>query len=275
MERKHMRFETNSPIGILDSGVGGFSVARRVRSLLPGEDFLYLGDGAHFPYGNYDKDTIVALSRKMFRFLSQRRVKALLVACNTISCTLEELREEAQCPVLDVVQAGVDAAADLNLQRVGVISTVFTHASGCYQDRLRAKGGERPRIFSRGCRDLARLIEQGLDTPEGLARIEADLRRELDGLVQGENIQCCILGCTHYPLVEGSIRKLYPGLPLIDPAEEMAQTLRRDLLARGLLNPQTGLGTLDIYTTGDPEEYARRAEQAQLGPVRSVERVSI
>jgi glutamate racemase len=93
--------------------------------------------------------------------------------------------------------------------------------------------------------------------------------------VQGENIQCCILGCTHYPLVEGSIRKLYPGLSLIDPAEEMAQTLRRDLLARGLLNPQTGLGTLDIYTTGDPEEYARRAEQAQLGPVRSVERVSI
>ena len=87
------------PIGVLDSGIGGFSVARQVQRLLPEEDLLYFGDGAHIPYGNHDEETIVAMARYMFRFLEQRQVKALLVACNTISCVLDRCGDAVSCPV--------------------------------------------------------------------------------------------------------------------------------------------------------------------------------
>ena len=99
--------------------------------------------------------------------------------------------------------------------------------------------------------------------------VEADLRQEMDGIV-GEGIQCCVLGCTHYPLVADSIRRLYPGLPLIDPAEEMARALKERLEGEGLLAPGGRPGGLTIYTTGGVEEYALRARQVGLERIGGV-----
>ena len=101
-------------------------------------------------------------------------------------------------------------------------------------------------VLSCGCPDLARLVEHNLGDPSGLQEVERNLRKELDHMVLEENIQCCVLGCTHYPLVEDSIRKLYPGLPLIDPAEQMALELRDSLTARELLRERDTGGRLDI-----------------------------
>ena len=100
-----------APIGVLDSGIGGFSVVRQVQRLLPGEELIYFGDGAHIPYGNHSEETVVAMARYMFSFLEERGVKALLVACNTISCVLERCTDAASCPVFSAVQAGAGAAA--------------------------------------------------------------------------------------------------------------------------------------------------------------------
>ena len=263
-------FHAQSPVGILDSGIGGFSVVRQVRQLLPGEDLLYFGDGAHVPYGNHDRQTIVAMSRYMFAFMARHEVKALLVACNTISCVMEECRDLVDCPVFSAVQAGADAVVELGAQRVGVISTVYTHAARSYPQYIHASSPRELAVFSRGCPNLARLVEENLGDPAGMALVEADLRRELDEMVYRDKIQCCVLGCTHYPLVEESIHKLYPHLTLIDPAQGMARHLRDDLAARGLLREGEGPGRLDIYTTGDVEQYALRAAQAGLGPVSSV-----
>ena len=113
----------NNPIGIIDSGIGGFSVVRRVQKQLPHENIVYFGDGANTPYGNHNAQDILALTRYMLAFMRQRRVKALLVACNTISCLLDEYRREMDCPVLSVVQAGAESVAQLPVERVGVIST--------------------------------------------------------------------------------------------------------------------------------------------------------
>ena len=261
----------NSPVGVLDSGIGGFSVVRQVQRLLPQENLIYFGDGAHIPYGNHPRDKIVAMARYMFQFMEQHQVKALLVACNTISCVVDRCEDAVSCPVFNAVQAGADAVARREeLEKVGVISTVFTHNSRCYPQRILAQSPKKLVVLSCGCSDLARLVEHNLGDPAGMAAVEENLRQELDHMVRVDHIQSCVLGCTHYPLVEDSIRKLYPGLDLIDPAEEMARALKQSLSQRDLLRTEDP-GTLDIYTTGDVAEYALRARQVGLARVASVQ----
>lgn len=262
---------SSAPVGILDSGIGGFSVVKQVQKLLPGEDLLYFGDGAHVPYGNHPREVILDMARYMFRFMEERGVKALMVACNTISCVLDGCAGELKCPVFSAVQAGADAAARLEVDKVGVISTVFTHNSRVYPQKIRAQSPRKVVVLSCGCPDLARLVEHSLGSPEGMARVEENLRRELDHMVLEEKVDCCVLGCTHYPLVEDTIRRLYPGLVLIDPAEEMARSLREYLDREGLNNPRRSPGTLTVCTTGDVEEYALRAAQVGLERVSKVE----
>ena len=262
-------YSKNSPIGVIDSGIGGFSVARQVQKLLPGEDLIYLGDGAHVPYGNRPEEDIVTLSRYLFRFMEGRQVKALLLACNTISCVMDRCRDEVSCPCFDIVQAGVDAVCGLEAEKVGVISSVFTHQSGCYPRRIHAQAPGRE-VVSRGCPNLARLVEHNLGDEAGMALVEEDLHREMDQMVLEDHIECCILGCTHYPLVADRIRKLYPDLPLVDPAEQMALDVRACLEREGLCREAGVSGRLDVFTTGDVKECARRAREAGLERLGSV-----
>lgn len=257
-------FDRNSPLGILDSGIGGFSVARQVRRLMPGEDVIYFGDGANVPYGNHTEAEIVSMARYMFSFMEERGVKALLVACNTISCVLDKCRDAVSCPVFSAVQAGADAAVASGAGRIGVISTVFTHNARCYPRMILRQSPRAVVVLSCGCPDLARLVEHSLGDPAGMAKVEEDLQLEMDDLVYRDKVDCCVLGCTHYPLVEDSIRRLYPGLELIDPAREMARSAKAELTRRHLLRESSRRGRLEIFTTGDREEYALRARQVGL-----------
>lgn len=263
--------DRNSPIGILDSGIGGFSVALQVQRLLPGERLIYFGDGANVPYGNHPEETIVALSRYMFEFMEQQQVKVLLVACNTISCVVDRCRDAVSCPTFHTIQVGADAAVRSGCGRIGVISTVFTHNSGLYPKRIRESCTPQPQVLSRGCPDLARLVEHNLGSRDGMVQVEEELRRELSPLVEEQGIQCCLLGCTHYSLVADSIRRLYPDLALVDPAEEMARGLERYLETKDLKRTEERAGCLRIYTTGNPEEYALRAAQVGLERLDGVE----
>ena len=260
----------NCPIGIIDSGIGGFSVARRVQKLLPHENLLYLGDGANTPYGNHTGQEILELTRYMLRFMRDHEVKGLLVACNTISCLIDQYRDEMDCPVFSVVQAGADAVAQLPYQKIGVISTCFTAESGCYP-RLIEQVAPGRQIISHGCPNLANLVEQNVGNPDAQPLIDGDLTENLEPLVSREQIQCCVLGCTHYPLVEENIRRLYPDLVLVDPAERMAEGLKAYLSQSDLMNEQTETGRLDIFTTGSLEEYIKKANKVGLNPINSVQ----
>lgn len=260
----------NSPIGILDSGIGGFSVVKQVQRLLPGEDILYFGDGAHVPYGNHPEQTIVALSRYMFEFMEQHKVKVLLVGCNTISCVIERCRDLVSCPVFNAVQAGVSGVLSEGEKRVGVISTVFTHSCQTYPRQLQAQGDAGLKVCSRGCPNLASLVEHNLGSGEGMDQVERELRLELGELVEKENIRCCVLGCTHYSLVSDCIQKLFPHLALVDPALEMARSLKQYLEEHDLVRAWEGNGHVRIYTTGDVKEYALRAEQVGLERVEEI-----
>lgn len=249
----------NNPIGIIDSGIGGFSVARRVQKQLPHENIVYFGDGANTPYGNHNAKDILALTRYMLAFMRQRKIKALLVACNTISCLVDEYRREMDCPVLSVVQAGAESVAQLPVERIGVISTCFTASTGCYPALIAQLAPEK-QVFSHGAKHLANLVEHGASE----AAIDAELKENLDGLVHRDQVECCLLACTHYPLVEDNIRRLYPQLHLVDPAQRMASELERCLKESRQVSRRTTPGTLELFTTGDPQEYIRAARRAGL-----------
>ena len=259
-----------SPIGIIDSGIGGFSVARKVQQQLPHENLLYFGDAGNNPYGNHSAEEILTMTRYMLRFMEERGVKALLVACNTISCLIDRYRDEMSCPVLSVVEAGAQAVAQLRAHKVGVISTCFTHSTRCYPDLIGKTAPDKV-VVSHGCPDLANLIERSMGDPAGQPAIDADIQTNLEELVNEEKVACCVLGCTHYPLVEENIHRLYPGLELVDPADQMTKTIRAYLQENGLVNDQEALGTLDIFTTGSVEEYQKKAEKVGLGPITSVQ----
>lgn len=256
----------NDAIGIIDSGIGGFSVARRVQKQLPHENLIYFGDGANTPYGNHGAKDILALTRYMLAFMRQRKVKALLVACNTISCLLEEYRREMNCPVLSVVQAGAEAAAQLPAERIGIISTCFTASTGCYP-ALIAQMAPKKQVFSHGAKHLASLVEHGASDEA----IDQELKENLDGLVHRDQVECCLLACTHYPLVEDNIRRLYPQLHLVDPAQRMASELECCLKENRQLSGRTAPGTLELYTTADPQDYVRAAQRAGLEGIISAQ----
>ena len=259
-----------SPIGIIDSGIGGFSVALKMQQQLPHENLLYFGDGGNMPYGNHSAEEILTMTRYMLRFMEERGVKALLVACNTISCLIDRYRDDMTCPVLSVVEGGADAVSQMGVDKVGVISTCFTHSTRCYPDLIGKKAPDKE-VVSHGCPDLAKLVEANVGDPAGQEILDADIQANMDALVNQEKIDCCVLGCTHYPLVEKNIQRLYPGLPLIDPADQMAKTIAGYLQGNGLVNDQPGKGTLDIYTTGSVEEYREKAAKVGLNPVTSVQ----
>ena len=164
------------------------------------------------------------MTRYMLRFMEERGVKALLVACNTISCLIDRYRGDMTCPVLSVVEAGADAVSQMAVHKVGVISTCFTHSTRCYPDLIGKKAPDKE-VVSHGCPDLAKLVEANVGDPAGQGILDADIQANMDALVNQEKIDCCVLGCTHYPLVEKNIQRLYPGLPLIDPADQMAKTI--------------------------------------------------
>ena len=202
----------------------------------------------------------------MLDFMRQRKVKALLVACNTISCLIDEYRREMDCPVPSVVQAGGGVGGPICPRtRVGVISTCFTASTGCYPALIAQLSPEK-QVFSRGYKIWPPWWSMGQSA--GHRRGAAE---NLDDLVHHDEVECCLLACTHYPLVEDHIHRLYPQLQLVDPADRMAQELERCLKENRQISRRSEPGTLEIYTTADPQDYIRAARRAGLEGVISAQ----
>lgn len=262
--------DRTSPIGIIDSGIGGFSVARKLQKYLPKENLVYFGDSVNVPYGNHTSDEILNMTHSMLRFMEQRQVKVLLVACNTIACLIDRYRDDMNCPVFSVVEAGADAVRELDLDQVGVLSTCFTANSRCYPDLI-GKRSPKTQVFSYGSPDLANVVEHHLCDPEGQKIIDDSIRSNMGQLLAMADIRDCVLGCTHFSLLEDHFKRLFPEVALIDPAEQMAGTVQAYLEGSNLANPSRSAGMLDIFTTGDAVECRAGAERAGLSLISSVQ----
>lgn len=220
------------PIGVFDSGVGGLTVVREIFRQLPEESVLYIGDTARVPYGPRGAETVTRFALELASFLLTRDVKALVVACNTVSaCSIEAIRAASPVPVIDVIGPTVAAALDRTRRNVlGVIGTVATVGSGVYQ---RAVQSLRPgaELLAQPCPLFVPIAEEGLGD-HAVAELMAE---EYLGRFRETDLDILILGCTHYPLLTGTLgRVLGPGVTLIDSAEPTARVLAQVLRSRGL-----------------------------------------
>src|SRR5277367_750407 len=191
-----------APLGVFDSGLGGLTVVRALRAALPNEDIVYLGDTARVPYGTKGPATVVKYALGCARHLVGRGVKAIVIACNTVSAVApDRLRIELDLPVLGVIEPGARAAvAATRNGKIGVLATNATIASGAYPRAVSAIS-TRAETVGQAAPLLVPLAEEGWTEGE-VPRLA--VRRYLEPLLR-ENIDVIVLGCTHYPLLRGVI----------------------------------------------------------------------
>lgn len=258
------------PIGVFDSGVGGLSVAREIRHALPAEDILYFADTAYVPYGDRTTDEVRERTLAVGRYLEERGIKALVVACNTASgAALEALREELRIPVIGLEPAVKPAIRDSANGRVGVMATVGTLGSARFA-RLLENYAAGKHVHPQPCPGLADAIEDGvLEGPDLDARLEAYVAP-----LREAGVDTVVLGCTHYVFVKDAIqRALGPHVRLLDSGSAIARQTERVLRERGAL-VDGGAGTLRLLTTGTPAEVAPIVERIWGAPL-PVEAVQI
>ena len=238
-------------IGIFDSGVGGLTVFKEIANLLPGENFIYLGDTARVPYGTKSVKTVQRYALEAAEFLVDQGVKLLVVACNTASAVaLPVLRERFQLPVIGVIEPGARRAVESQNWRIGVIGTEGTINSGRYPEAIHALLPE-AQIFSAPCPLFVPLAEEGWAEHE-IARLTAI--EYLQPLIT-EQIDTLVLGCTHYPLLRNTLRQvLGDTVTLVDSAEETAKSVLHLFQQQGLANPEHG-GHRDFFVTDVPTRF--------------------
>ncbi len=261
----------DAPIGIFDSGVGGLTVARAVSALLPRESILYIGDTARSPYGPKPIADVRRYSLEVLDDLVAQGVKMLVIACNTASAAmLRDARERYDVPVVEVINPAVRTAMSTTRNgRVGVIGTAGTISSGAYQDMLGVNA--RLTVFAQACPRFVEFVEAGItDSPEVLAVAEEYL-----ALLRHAGVDTLVLGCTHYPFLEGAISYVMgEGVSLVSSDTETAKDVYRQLVSRNLLAGPDAVPTHLYEATGNSaDEFLRLAHRLMGREVRDVQLV--
>ena len=242
----------SQPIGVFDSGVGGLSVLRALLAELPDEDFVYVADTAHCPYGPRPTSEVQRLSHAVVEFLIAQGAKLVVVACNTASAAaLACLRATFPIPFVGMVPALKPAVAHTHSGHVGVLATEGTFQGELFADVVR-RFGQGVQVHVQVGHGLVELVEAGeVAGPRAEAAVERCLRPLLDA-----GVDTLVLGCTHYPFLTPTLERVGRGrLTVIEPSAAIAAQTRRVLAERRWLNPQPG-GKQLYYTSGDPTEFA-------------------
>jgi glutamate racemase len=251
---------TSNPIGIFDSGVGGLTVLKALRERMPDEQYIYLGDTARLPYGTKTSDTVRRYALNAASHLIGQRIKLLIIACNTASSfALSDVDAASPVPVVGVVQPGVRAALLTGTERVGVIGTEGTIRSAAYQRAL-AGLGPAVEVRTAACPLFVPLAEEGWGDHPVTDQVA---RHYLAPLLEW-GAQALILGCTHYPLLRPSLRRVVgPEVRLVDSASSVADAVVGDHAE--LIDTGHGRrGEVSIQLTDASERFLRIA-RAILG----------
>jgi glutamate racemase len=241
-------------IGVFDSGVGGLTVFKELLHQLPGEQLVYLGDTARVPYGTKSPRTVLRYALEAAAFLVERRVKLLVVACNTASAVaLAALEEQFSLPVVGVIEPGARRAVQLTRnRRVGVIGTEGTVKSGAYTRAIQALDPA-IEVDAAACPLFVPLAEEGWAEHQ-VARLAA---AEYLAPLRARQIDTLVLGCTHYPLLKQTLRQvLGEEVVLVDSAEETARTVAA-LLQQRQLARRTPPDAPCFYVTDVPTRFER------------------
>lgn len=239
-----------SSIGVFDSGVGGVSVLKELRELLPNEDYVYYGDSLHAPYGEKTPDEVFELVHTVVRHLLEKDVKAILIACNTAtSVAAGRLRGMyPDIPIFGMEPALKRAVSEERRNRVLVLATPITLHLDKYL-RLQHQLESNTEFVPVECPGLAKRIEEanldGKDLKEMLRELLEPYRGKVDNVV---------LGCTHYPFVREQIQSILGNIPVLDGSKGTARQVRRVLGERNLLNDRTERGSVHFESSRETEE---------------------
>lgn len=264
---------SKNPIGVFDSGIGGLTVAKSLFEFLPNENIIYLGDTARLPYGTKSKETVIKYSLEITKFLLNKNVKMIIVACNTASSVaLPFLRKLTDVPVIGVIKPGCKAAiSKTNNFRIGVIGTLGTIQSFSYKTQIH-KINRDIEVFSKACSLFVQLAEDGWTENKIAGLIAKEYLSEFRNL----KIDTLILGCTHYPILKNTISKvLGKKIKLIDSGEETAREVKRLLDQFHLLNTQKKSGRHKFYVTDFQKKFKDISERFLGQPLHDVKKVKL
>ncbi len=248
----YMTKNNEGPIGIFDSGIGGLTVHKEITKLLPREDTVYLGDTARVPYGAKSRETVIRYAVEDADFLTGHNIKLLVVACNTASAyALEELQSRMDVPVIGVIEPGAKAAIEATVtNRIGIIGTEATIASGVYSDKLKALRPE-VELIAQACPLFVPLAEEGWSE----THIAHEAALKYLGTLKRYRIDTMVLGCTHYPIMKRTISTAMGyGVTLIDSAQATAVSVKDLLDSDGMAKAEGG-GTHRFFVTDSPERF--------------------
>ncbi len=225
----------NRPIGFFDSGLGGLTSIPYLMNLLPQERVIYFGDTARTPYGSKAVTTIQRFSNEIADFLVKSNVKMIVIACNTVSATcLEDLQKRyPHIPIVGIIAPAAEEVARISdpSHRIGIIGTKVTIASHAYKDHI---AGMKPdlSIFETPCPAFVPLIEEGIIDNEIM---DMTIRYYMDDFVKDNDLDTVVLGCTHYPLIQKNISRIYPQLKIVNPSSTVVAQISRILTERNML----------------------------------------
>ena len=243
------------PIGVFDSGLGGLTAVHSLWKILPEENLIYFGDTARVPYGGRSKETILKYARQDVRFLRSFDLKAILIACGTVTTTsLDTLQAENDLPIVGVVEPTCRRAPPVTkTTNVGLLATLASVRSGAYEATLR-RLDPTVEVICKPCPLFVPLVENGRFR-RGDIVIETVAREYLEPL-KDTGIDTLILGCTHYPLLTDIIGDIMgPGVTLVSAGEESAFELKRMLKADGLRADESRQGESEFYVSDRAEDF--------------------
>lgn len=248
-ERRGME---NRAIGVFDSGLGGLTVVKEIQKLLPNEKIVYFGDTARVPYGSKSEKVVLKYSKEITRFLLTKNIKMLVIACNTATAmALEEIQKSVDIPVIGVIKPGSRRACKTTVnKKIGIIGTKGTVDSGSYPKEIKAINVE-SEVFQKACPLFVPLIEEGMIEDSVTEEIASRYLKEFDGT----GIDTLVLGCTHYPLIKNSLKKIVKDeVILIDSAEETAIEVRAILYNKRILRQNKGEES-EFYVSDSPDKF--------------------
>jgi len=242
----------NRKIGVFDSGVGGLTVVSEVFRYLPNEEIVYFGDTARVPYGSKSRGTVLKYSAQLMNFMLAKDVKAVIIACGTISSNCrEELAAMYDVPIVDVLTPGAEACAAATINNIaGVIGTERTIKSGAFERRLKALKQEIT-VYSKACPLFVPLAEEGwFDNPVADLAAEIYLRELAD-----KKIDALLIACTHYPLLLNCIKKVTGDIKIINPAEAAAQKMKTLLADKNIFRDSPIEPRHEFYISDDTDKF--------------------
>jgi glutamate racemase len=260
--------QSSKPIGVFDSGIGGLTVVKSLRKILPNEDIIYFGDTARVPYGSKSPQIITQFSFQDAKFLIARNVKMIIVACHSASSVaLEDLKKKFDLPIIGVIEPGAKAAIRATENKcIGVIGTQATILSGAYERAIK-KLSKEVEIVAKATPLFVPLAEEGwISTP-----ITYQIARTYLTPMISENIDTLLLGCTHYPLLKNTISKVFrKKVKIVDASLETALEVKTILESNNLMNKIKKTRSLRFYLSDLTPNFAdigRRFLGSDLGEV--------